>query len=150
MNSKMLCFMKRWLIQFWMWNRSKPNCYMIQNRTSFGIGFAFFALGILLSHTYRHWIYANHINDFHIADTIGSLVCIPASVFFFYSFSRNKSSFRELIGKSTIAFIVYELIGLIGIHGVFDFYDIIAILLSAGSLYLFHSLYKMRIQRISK
>lgn len=119
------------------------NFCMIKNKTSFSIGFAFFAIGILLSHTYRHWIYANHISDFHIADTIGSLICIPASVFCFYSFSKNKSSFSELILKSTIFFILYELLALTGLHGVFDFYDIIAILIGAGSLYLFHYLHKI-------
>jgi hypothetical protein len=39
-------------------------------------------LGILLSYTYRPYIYSNYIFDFHLADTIGSWVCIPAASLF--------------------------------------------------------------------
>jgi hypothetical protein len=38
---------------------------------------------------------------------------------------------------------LYEFLSLTGLHGVFDFYDIIAILIGAGCLYLFHYLYKI-------
>ena len=42
-----------------------------------GSGF-FFILGIVLSNTYRPYIYENHIFDFHLADTIGNLVAVPS------------------------------------------------------------------------
>lgn len=32
------------------------------------------AIGLVLSHTYRPYVYENHINDFHLADVIGSVV----------------------------------------------------------------------------
>ena len=35
------------------------------------------AIGLVLSHTYRPYVYENHINDFHLADVIGSVVCVP-------------------------------------------------------------------------
>lgn len=35
-------------------------------------------IGLLLSYTYRPYVYENHINDFHLADVIGSIVCVPA------------------------------------------------------------------------
>ena len=37
-------------------------------------------IGLLLSYTYRPYVYENHINDFHLADVIGSIVCVPAAV----------------------------------------------------------------------
>ena len=33
-----------------------------------------------LSYTYRPYVYENHIDDFHLADVIGSIVCVPAAV----------------------------------------------------------------------
>jgi len=36
--------------------------------------------GQLLSHLYRPYIYANNINDFGFADTIGSLVSVIRAV----------------------------------------------------------------------
>lgn len=29
------------------------------------------AIGLVLSHTYRPYVYENHINDYHLADVIG-------------------------------------------------------------------------------
>ena len=115
---------------------------MIKNKISLIISFSLFASGILLSYTYRPFIYDNRLYDYHIADTIGSLVCVPTSVFFLYSFSKTKNSFSILILKFAICFILYEFLSLTKLHGVFDFYDIIAILISAGGLHLFHWLYK--------
>lgn len=109
---------------------------MIKNNRTLLIGLAFFASGILLSHTYRPYIYSNSLYDFHLADTIGNLVCVPASVFIFYSLSWIHYSFSNLIIKSTIAFIIYELVSLTGVHGVFDVFDLVAIIISSGSLYL--------------
>ena len=37
-------------------------------------------IGLLLSYTYRPYVYENHINDFHLADVIGSIVCVPDQV----------------------------------------------------------------------
>ena len=33
-------------------------------------------IGLVLSHTYRPYVYENHINDFHLADVIGSMALI--------------------------------------------------------------------------
>ena len=56
-------------------------------------------IGLVLSHTYRPYIYENHINDFHLADVIGSVVCVPAALpimSVIWSFKRQiDSKFRK-------------------------------------------------------
>ena len=44
-----------------------------------GSGF-FFILGIVLSNTYRPYIYENHIFDFHLADTIPKIKKNPEPI----------------------------------------------------------------------
>lgn len=101
--------------------------------TGISIGLA----GIILSHTYRPYIYANHIRDFHIADTIGSIVCVPAAVLFFYGFN-DKRSVKEYTILVLLTYIGYELLGLFNIHGTFDWYDIAAMVFSS---LLFYGIY---------
>lgn len=55
------------------------------------------AIGLVLSHTYRPYVYENHINDFHLADVIGSVVCVPAAVLCAYGIDN-----RYLIKQYTI------------------------------------------------
>ena len=98
--------------------------------TSMSIGLA----GLILSHTYRPYIYANHIRDFHIADTIGSIVCVPAAVLFFYGLN-DKRSVKEYTIYALLTYIGYELLGLFNIHGTFDWYDIAAMVLSSILFY---------------
>ena len=79
------------------------------------------AIGLVLSHTYRPYVYENHINDFHLADVIGSVVCVPAAVLCAYGIDNR--------------YIAYEFLGLFHIHGTFDIYDIIAIIISSLVFY---------------
>lgn len=98
------------------------------------------ALGQVLTHIYRPYIYENHIADFHIADTIGSLLCVPAATLFFYGIS-DKYSINKLIFMIAVTYICYEFLGLLHIHGTFDFYDIVAIILSSiCTYYIFKAL----------
>ena len=48
-----------------------------------------FLLGLLLTYFYRPYIYANHINDRHLADTIGNIVAVPAAAFLFYAAQKT-------------------------------------------------------------
>jgi hypothetical protein len=60
--------------------------------------------------TYRPFIYANRINDFHIADTLGNSLGTIATVFVFISMlgiDRAKDIF--LIRTVAIAVFIYEL-----------------------------------------
>jgi hypothetical protein len=101
------------------------------------ISFSLFIIGILLSNTYRPYIYNNNIFDYHLADTIGSWICIPSASLFFCAVSK-KYNFIQYIGISFIAFFIYEFAG----FGTFDYYDIIALFLSTGITYLIYFVYK--------
>lgn len=92
------------------------------------------AIGLVLSHTYRPYVYENHINDFHLADVIGSVVCVPAAVLCAYGIDSRYSIKQYTIGAA-IAYIAYEFLGLFHIHGIFDVYDIIVIIISSIVLY---------------
>ena len=48
-----------------------------------------FLIGVLLTYFYRPYIYANHINDWHLADTIGNIVAVPAVAFLFYAAQKT-------------------------------------------------------------
>ena len=95
-------------------------------------------VGVVLSHTYRPYIYANHIDDFHLADVIGNIVCVPAVTLFFYGID-NRHSLRWYVLLSVLVYIAYEFLGLWGIHGTFDFYDILATLFSGAVCYALFS-----------
>lgn len=99
------------------------------------IGLSIVFIGVCLTNTYRIYIYSNNLYDYHLADTIGSLICVPASVFVFYSITNKKSIYFFII-NSTIGFILYEILSLSKIHGTFDLYDIVAIIVGAVFTYL--------------
>ena len=106
------------------------------------IGFFIAVVGVVLSATYRQYVYATNINDCHFADTIGSLICVPAASFLFRGIS-TKFSFTHLIINTTIGFLLCEFLGLLNIHGVFDFYDIIAIHIGAAVTYIISFVFKI-------
>jgi hypothetical protein len=90
-------------------------------------------LGWLLSATYRPYIYANHINDFHIADTLGNLVAVPAAYCFFYAQSKKVTYTNGFILLLVwFIWLIYELI----FSNTFDWYDILATTLMCLVMYL--------------
>ncbi len=88
-----------------------------------------------IHYTYRKYIYSNNLFDFHIADTLGNLVAMPAYVCFYYAVKRNPKKLEYIIGLGIITFTLYECLGLFGLNGTFDFRDIIATFIS-GTLLL--------------
>jgi hypothetical protein len=101
--------------------------YDNRKRISFFIGFLLVAIGILLNYTYRQYIYTYNINDFHIADTIGSWLCVPAGTMLFFAFDWKNSSLYKIFIQVIVANFVYELLSIFEWHGVFDPFDIVAI-----------------------
>jgi hypothetical protein len=89
----------------------------------------FILLGIVLSHTYRLYIYENQIFDFHIADTIGNLVAVPTATCLGLAI-YPKLKLIQIVCLSVFSYILYEMMGLIHLLGTFDIYDIIATLIS--------------------
>ena len=92
----------------------------------------------LLTQLYRPYIYANGINDLGLADTIGSLASVIAACFFFWSFKNysNKEKNKQIILFTLVYTIIWEPLGLIGIHGTFDWKDIVAGFISGILTYL--------------
>ncbi len=99
-----------------------------KNRTYLRIAVGIVLSGIVLSATYRPYIYANDINDFRIADTLGSLIAVIGFCFFVWGFKEfsNSTKNMQIVGATLVYSLVWEPLGLLGIHGTFDWYDMIA------------------------
>ena len=63
------------------------------------IGLIIALIALVLSHTYRTYIYAHEINDFRIAYTIGNLFAVPAALFFLCGVSKSK---RNIDGGNSL------------------------------------------------
>ena len=91
---------------------------------------SFFILGVVLSNTYRQYVYANHINDYHFADTIGNWVAVPSLTLLLVG--MNKYTPYNAVLYSVKVWFLYEIIP----FGVFDYYDLLATLVSGVLTYL--------------
>ena len=102
-------------------------------------------IALLLTWFYRPFIYGNDIFDFHFADTIGSLFCVPAATFLFRGLS-SRYSYNEFILISAFAFFVYELLSLFDFFfwGTFDVYDLIAIIIGSLVAFAVGKLFKIK------
>ncbi|MBQ6576667.1 MAG: hypothetical protein IJL91_02835 [Bacteroidales bacterium] len=79
--------------------------------------------GLVLSFTYRPFIYAKRINDFHLADTLGNIVAVPAAAFFFYALHKKASlSIAGVLALDFLTWCLYEAV----ISRTFDWWDILA------------------------
>ena len=85
-------------------------------------------IGLLFALFYRPYIYENNINDFHFADTLGSLFCVPSTVFISYGL-HQKSKFSRLLFFNTIFWIIYEIPSSVA-DGI-DKYDYVAIIIGS-------------------
>ena len=93
----------------------------------FQIGIILFALHTVLLIWYRPYIYKNDIWDFHFADTIGSLFCMPVSTYIIFGYKKVRWSFYTIIGGVYIANIFYECTSLFYSMHTIDIPDLIAI-----------------------
>lgn len=88
----------------------------------------------LCTSLYRPWAYAQHVGDFHFADSHPNLMCVPVAyslVCFIYSLLQKKMDNPLLVVLSlALGFLAYEFAQII--FGGFDIFDCIAIF--AGAL----------------
>jgi|GEM_PF-743403 len=92
----------------------------------FSICMVLFVTCMVIQKTYRPYIYANGINDFHVADSFTDFFAVPVNILFFLPITgRSKYSINVIVIVSTIALILYEFIGL-----TFDYYDMLAAVIS--------------------
>jgi hypothetical protein len=94
---------------------------------------------LILTFFYRPFVYTNNINDFGFADTIGNLASVPGACFFFWGIRlySNKEKNKHILIATLVYTIFWETLGLIGIHGTFDWKDIVAGFISGGLTYVF-------------
>jgi hypothetical protein len=92
----------------------------------------------VLSKTYRPYIYKNHINDFHLADTITNWLALPAGTLFFWGLRKGRNTFKKEILPGIAGLIIYEFI----FPATFDYMDIIATILSGGVTFCIYMIYK--------
>ena len=80
-------------------------------------------LGLLLNFTYRPYIYSHHLNDFHIADTLGNIFAVPAAILFYYVINKTVKHTKLFVVILTwIIWLLYELV----LSATFDWRDIVA------------------------
>ena len=94
--------------------------------------------GLLLSFTYRPYIYRNSIADFGFADVIGSLVSVIAFCTLVWSQKdyTNKEKNQHIILATIIYAVLWELAGYFNIYGTFDIKDVVAGFLSGILTYI--------------
>jgi hypothetical protein len=101
-----------------------------------GLGIA--AICAILSKTYRPYIYENHLNDFHLADTFPNGLALPAGTLFLWGLFKGKGTFKKDILYGIISLIIIEFI----LSATVDYRDIIATILSGGVTFCIYRIYK--------
>jgi hypothetical protein len=73
-----------------------------------------------------------------VADTIGSLVSVIGLCFFIWTFKpySNNEKNKQIVIAVMIYALIWEPLGLIGIHGTFDWKDIVATIISGYLTFL--------------
>ena len=82
----------------------------------------------VMSQTYRPYIYSHQLYDFHLADSLTNLFAVPAGVCLCIALAKELE--YKAVGyvfAVCLGLVFYELIGL-----TFDYWDIVATLLSGG------------------
>jgi hypothetical protein len=89
---------------------------------------------------YRPYIYANDINDFHIADTLGNTLGTVATIFFFVALLSNETGKGNyLIKLVTVSVVLFEIAHpLLGKP--IDVWDIVATVITGGVCFLLYNI----------
>ncbi len=124
-------------IRHWRWTRYKAANLLI--------GASALLLYELLGRPiYRPYIYANHINDFHIADTLGNTLGTVTTVFVAIAvFSKDRASGLFILKMATLGVVLFELLHpLLGKPT--DVWDVAATLLTGALCYAVFGLISTR------
>lgn len=109
-----------------------------KQKTYLTLSISIVIIALLLTYFYRPFIYNNNINDFGFADTIGSLASVLGACFFLWGvkiYSKREMN-KQILMATFVYTILWESLGFIGIHGTFDWKDIVAGLISGGLTYV--------------
>jgi hypothetical protein len=115
------------------------NDYSRLKKVTLGIGIAAYFLTEMARSFYRPYIYANDINDWVVADTIGNSLGTVTAVFMILTLAGRGTSWDwRLVGMVIIGLVGYEALNLTGNHR-FDLNDVLATLLFGGISILVYS-----------
>ncbi len=107
----------------------KHGGYITLKKITLAIGASAFFLTEMARSFYRPWIYANDIDDWVVADTIGNSLGTVTAVFMILTMSGRGTSWDwRLVGIVIVGLIAYEMLNLFGDHP-FDRNDVIATLI---------------------
>jgi L-rhamnose isomerase len=110
----------------------KRNDYSTLKKITLAIGISAYFVTEMARSFYRPYIYANHIDDWVIADTIGNSLGTVTAVFMIITMS-GKGTNRDwgLVALVIAGLIGYEMLNIIGDHP-FDVNDVLATILFGG------------------
>ena len=92
----------------------------------FSVCMSLLIICMVIQKTYRPYIYANGLYDFHVADSFTNFFAVPVYILFFLSINgSSKYSINAIVIADVIGLILYEFIGL-----TFDYYDMLAAVIS--------------------
>ncbi len=103
--------------------------YTALKKITLGIGISAYFITEMARSFYRPFVYANEIDDWVIADTIGNSFGTITAIFMILTMSGRGTSWDwRLVGMVIVGLIGYEVLNLPG-HDAFDVNDVIATLL---------------------
>lgn len=93
-------------------------------------------VALIINSTYRPYIYSNHINDWHLADSFPNFLAVPACQFMMLGLSKNiKLQLHTQFITICSGLIFYEFIGL-----TFDYFDMAATIISGFIFFTIESI----------
>lgn len=106
--------------------------YTTLKKITLGIGISAYFITEMARSFYRPYIYANNIDDWVIADTIGNSFGTVTAIFMILTMSGRGTGWDwRLVGMVIVGLIGYEVLNLPGHHS-FDVNDVIATMLFGG------------------
>lgn len=89
-------------------------------------------VALVLTFTYRPYIYSHQINDFHFADTLSNIFAVPvAYLLFFVMFKKIRYTDLYILSLVFVCWTIYELL----LSNTFDSYDILATFITCLIMY---------------
>ena len=85
-------------------------------------------VSLVISYTYRPYIYSHHIYDLHLADSFSDLFAVPATLF--WGIATNKDFGKYTIGFHIMIICIFLILYEFLISAVTDVYDMIAVIVS--------------------
>ena len=95
---------------------------------SFLLSLFLFVGSLVISYTYRPYIYSHHIYDLHLADFFSDLFAVPATLF--WGIATNKDFGKYTIGFHIMIICIFLILYEFLISAITDVHDMIAVIVS--------------------